>query len=336
MPLALDPDRQFDELHQKALIRYYIDAGAGGIAVGVHTTQFEIRDPKHGLFETVLKYCSETIDHWCNKTGQPILKIAGICGKTQQAMQEATFGAQTGYHAGMVSLSDLKNASIDELINHCRKIAEIIPVMGFYLQPAVGGRILPIDFWRKFGELDNILGIKIAPFNRYQTIDVIRGICDAGRVDDITLYTGNDDNIVLDLLSEYKFNNSFREGRIRIKGGLLGHWAVWTRKAVELLSSIQKLMESDDPIPTEILTLANQVTDSNAALFDTANNFKGCIPGIHEVLSRQGLIGSIACLNPDEKLSPGQSEEIDRIYNIYPHLNDDDFVRQNIDKWLKD
>ena len=336
MPLALGPDHRLDELHQKALIRYYIDAGAGGIAVGVHTTQFEIREPEHRLFEPVLKFASDAIDHWCEKTQSPILKIAGICGKTDQALKEAEFALETGYYVGMVSLGALGDEPIDELISHCKRISKIIPVMGFYLQPSVGGRILPYAFWKRFAELENIIGIKIAPFNRYQTLDVVRGICDAGREDDITLYTGNDDNIVLDLLSEYHFKTSNGEKRVRIKGGLLGHWAVWTRKAVELLNKIQVLLESNDPIPPEILILANQVTDSNAALFDTANNVKGCIPGIHEVLHRQGLMSSVACLNPEEILSPGQSEEIDRINNIYPHLNDDDFVSQHLEKWLKE
>jgi len=336
MPLALDPNRQFDTLHQKALIRYYIDAGVGGIAVGVHSTQFEIREPKYGLFKPVLTFCSEVINDWCERSNTHIIKVAGICGRTEQAEQEAGFAVEADYHAGMVSLGALKEDEVDDLISHCKRISEIIPVMGFYLQPAAGGRILPYDFWRRFAEIDNILAIKIAPFNRYQTLDVVRAICDAGREVDITLYTGNDDNIVPDLLTEYKFNTARGDKRVRIKGGLLGHWAVWTRKAVELVKEIQDILDSSSPIPCEMLTRSMQITDCNAALFDAANNFKGCIPGIHEVLYRQGLFSSNVCLNPLERLSPGQSEEIDRIYKTYPHLNDDDFVRHHIDKWLKE
>jgi len=335
MPLSLDANRQFDALHQKVLIRYYIDAGAGGIAVGVHSTQFEIRDPAYGLFETVLRFCSEAIDQWCDQNSRPVLKIAGICGKTEQALQEARFAVKAGYHAGMVSMGALKDAPVEVLIRHSRRISEIIPVMGFYLQPSVGGRILPYDFWKQFAELDNIIGIKIAPFNRYQTLDVVRGICDAGRENDIILYTGNDDHIVMDLLSEYHLGSTKGEKTVKIRGGLLGHWAVWTRKAVEMLNEIHHLVDSKQPIPHRMLTLANQVTDSNAAIFDTANNFRGCIPGIHEILHRQGLLSSVACLDPAEKLSPGQPEEIDRIARLYPHLNDDDFVRNHIDTWLK-
>jgi dihydrodipicolinate synthase/N-acetylneuraminate lyase len=334
MPLALNSSRKFDKLHQKALIRYYIDAGCGGIAVGVHTTQFEIRDPEHGFFEPVLEFCSDTIDQWCELTKSPVMKIAGICGKTDQAMKEARFAHETGYHAGMISLGALRDESINNLIAHCRQISEIIPVMGFYLQPAVGGRILPYYFWSRFAELDNIIGIKIAPFNRYQTLDVARAICDAGKEDEIILYTGNDDNIVMDLLSEYQFKTLKGIKKVRIKGGLLGHWAVWTKKAVELLKEIHELLDSQAPVPHELLTRAHQITDSNAALFDTANSFKGCIAGIHEVLFRQGLISSVVCLNPEQKLSPGQPEEIDRVCAMYPHLKDDDFVRTHIDKWL--
>ena len=334
LPLALDTNGKFDELHQRALIRYYMDAGVGGLAVGVHTTQFEIRDPKHGLFKPVLQYSSEVMNDWCSRHGNQVIKIAGICGKKEQAELEARIAVDAGYHAGLLSLGALANDSVDNLIGHCQSISEIIPIMGFYLQPAVGGRVLPYSFWRNFAEIEQVLAIKIAPFNRYQTLDVVRAICDADRENDITLYTGNDDNIVLDLLTEYKCNTATGQKKVRIKGGLLGHWAVWTRKAVELLKEIHLITESGLPVPPGLLTKAMEITDSNAAFFDAANSFAGCIPGIHEVLRRQGLLSSVLCLNPDEVLSPGQRGEIERVYLAYPHLNDDEFVAENLDVWL--
>ncbi|PCJ62949.1 MAG: dihydrodipicolinate synthase family protein [Planctomycetota bacterium] len=333
MPLALDENRKFDEAQQRILTRYYIDAGSGGIACGVHSTQFEIRDPEVGLFEPVLRVVSKTIDEYCEKINKKILKVSGVCGGTEQAIKEAEFAVATGYHASLLSLAALKDSSIDEIIEHCKKVAEVIPIIGFYLQPAVGGRVLPYEFWRKFVDIDNVLAIKMAPFNRYQTFDVVRAVCEAGKENEITLYTGNDDNIVIDLLSEYKIQTSNGEKRVRIKGGLLGHFCVWTKAAVELLQQIHEIVDSNNPIPPEILTLAIEVTDSNAALFDTANNFEGCIPGIHEILRRQGLMKGIWCLNPDEILSPGQSEELDRVCKSYPHLIDDDFIRDNLSKW---
>lgn len=334
-PLALDANRKLDERRQKALTRYYIDSGAGGIAVAVHTTQFEIRDSEHDLFRPVLEICSETADKYCESAGlEPIFKVAGICGKTKQAVSEAEFALDLGYHAGLLSLSAFAKSDIPEIVQHCRAVADVMPIFGFYLQPAVGGRVLPYEFWREFAEIDNVMGIKIAPFNRYQTLDVVRAVVDAGRCDDITLYTGNDDNIVIDLLSEFRVGSESAGKSIRIAGGLLGHWAVWTRKAVELLENCNALRSSSAPVGQDILTLAWQVTDSNAAFFDSANSFSGCIAGIHEVLRRQGLLEGIWCLNPNETISPGQSDEIDRVYRAYPHLNDDDFVAANIDKWL--
>ena len=334
-PLALDANRQFDEQHQKALTRYYIDAGVGGIAVGVHSTQFEIRDPEIGLFEPVLSLASRTIDTWCAKRGRQILKVAGVCGKTDQALYEANFAKDNGYHAALLSLAAIKDWSIDEMVEHCRRVADVMPVIGFYLQPAVGGRVLPYAFWRKFVEIENVLAIKMAPFNRYQTFDVVRAVCEAGRDNDITLYTGNDDNIVIDLLTEYKIATSRGEKTVRIRGGLLRHWCVWTRRAVELLDEIHAITQTNAPVPQELLTRAVQVTDTNAAFFDAANHFAGCIPGIHEVLRRQGLLAGTWCLNPHEVLSPGQKEEIDRVYSAYPHLNDDEFVSDNLVEWLK-
>ena len=333
MPLALNEKREFVVSRQQALARYYIDAGAGGIAVGVHSTQFEIRDSQVALFEKVLSTVAEAIDDWSIRIARPILKITGICGRTEQALKEAKFALSHGYHAGLLSLSAYQNDTVEEMLEHCRKVAEVIPVIGFYLQPAVGGRTLPYLFWREFAKIDNVIAIKMAPFNRYQTFDVIRAVADAGREREITLYTGNDDNIVVDLLTEYRLQTTQGEKQIRIKGGLLGHWCVWTHTAVKLLNQLHQIVESGR-IPADILSLAVQVTDSNAAFFDAANQFHGCIPGIHEVLRRQGLLEGTWCLNPDEVLSPGQSEEIDRVYRAYPHLNDDEFVGTNLARWF--
>ena len=335
-PLALDRDRKFDPQHQKALTKYYIDAGVGGIAIGVHSTQFEIRKPGIDLFEPVLSLAAKTIDSYGAANGKTVLKIAGVCGKTEQALKEASFTQDQGYHACLLSLSAMAQAEVPELINHCRKVAAVMPLIGFYLQPSVGGRILPFEFWREFAQIENILAIKMAPFNRYQTFDVVRAVCEAGREQEITLYTGNDDNILLDLLTEYKIETSSASKTVRIKGGLLGHWAVWTKKAVDLLAEVHALIAANTPIPAEMLSRAIQITDSNAAFFDPAHAFAGCIPGIHEVLRRQGLIAGTWCLNPREQLSPGQAEEIDRVYRAYPHLNDDAFVRANLAKWLED
>jgi dihydrodipicolinate synthase/N-acetylneuraminate lyase len=312
-PLALTAERKLDERRQRALTRYYLAAGAGGAAVGVHTTQFEIRDC--GLLAPVLELAMEEL------LRADSIRIAGIVGKTAQATEEAELAARLGYHAGLLSLGAMAAASVTELLEHARAVASVIPLFGFYLQPAVGGRVLPYEFWRAFAEIENVVAIKIAPFNRYQTIDVIRAVAESGR--EIALYTGNDDNILLDLLTPYRFG----ETTLRIAGGLLGHWAVWTRRAVELLEQRCNLNDS--------LTLAIEITDSNAAFFDAANGFRGCIAGIHEVLRRQGLLAGRWCLNPSEDLSPGQMEEIDRVYRAYPHLNDDEFVSQHLDEWLK-
>ena len=314
-PLALTAGRKLDERRQRALTRYYLDAGVGGVAVAVHTTQFAIRE--QGLLEPVLTLAREEMK------ADDVIAIAGICGPTKQAEREAALARDLGYDAGLLSLAALVNANTRKLIEHVEAIAEIIPVIGFYLQPAVGGRVLPYEFWRQFAEVQNVIGIKMAPFNRYQTIDVIRAVADSGR-DDITLYTGNDDNIVIDLLTPHHFNNRV----IRIKGGLLGHWAVWTRRAVELHNDLQTVTEAH-------LAKAIAVTDSNAAFFDAANGFHGCIAGLHEVLRRQGLLEGIWCLDPNEGLGPGQLEEINRVYAAYPELNDDAFVSENLHRWLE-
>lgn len=336
-PLALNKNRLLDEKHQKALTRYYIDAGAGGIAVGVHTTQFEIRNPRISLFKPVLTLASQTADEYLAKNKiKMIFKVAGVCGKTPQAVKEADFALQAGYHAVLLSLAAFKKDDTRTILAHCREIASIIPVVGFYLQPVVGGRILPYEFWLRFAEIENVIAIKIAPFNRYQTLDVVKAVCHTGREKDIALYTGNDDNIVIDLLTEYKIPTSAGEKSVRIVGGLLGHWAFWTKRAVELLNEIHQLIDKRQPVPPRMLTLAAQTTDANAAIFNAAGNFAGCIAGVHEVLRRQGLMAGTWCINPKEILSSQHKKRIDKICAAYPHFNDDDFVKQNLHKWLPD
>ncbi len=331
-PLAVTAERKLDERRQRALTRYYLASGAGGVAVGVHTTQFEIRDPAYGLYEPVLGLAAEVLDR---EAQADFIRIAGICGQTAQAVHEAETARSLGYHAGLLSLTAMGGASEDDLIAHCRAVADTIPVMGFYLQPAVGGLVLPFRFWRRFVELDGVVAIKVAAFNRYHTLDVLRALAESGRHDEITLYTGNDDNIVMDLLTEHTFLCGNTRRSVRFKGGLLGHWAVWTRGAVELLRACHGVSRSGEAIPRDLVTRSIEVTDCNAAFFDPAHDFAGCISGIHEVLRRQGLLEGTWCLNPDETLSPGQYEEIDRVYRAYPHLNDDDFVAEHLDDWLE-
>lgn len=332
-PLALDAQRHWDERRQRGLIRYYLDAGAGGIAVGVHTTQFAIRDPRHGLFQPVLALAAKEIDALGAGREEPIVKIAGVCGPSGQAVAEAEFARDRGYDAALLSLAALSQASEDQLIAHCRRIAEVLPLVGFYLQPSVGGRLLPYAFWRRFAEIENVVAIKIAPFNRYQTLDVVRAVVEAGR-DDIALYTGNDDNIVPDLLTPFSFERDGKRRERRIVGGLLGQWAVGTRQAVKLLAECRRIASSGEAIPAEMLRLGASLTDANAAIFDAANAFAGCIAGIHEVLRRQGLLAGTWCLDPHESLSPGQSREIDRVCAAYPELFDDAFVSENLHHWL--
>jgi dihydrodipicolinate synthase/N-acetylneuraminate lyase len=320
-PLALTRERRLDEERQRGLTRYYCQAGAGGIAIGVHTTQFEIRRPEHRLLEPVLKLARETLDECELKLPRPMVRVTGICGTTTQAVEEARLGRELGFHAGLLSLAALRSASDVELISHCRTVASEIPVFGFYLQPAVGGRVLSYEFWRQFVEIPNVVAIKVAAFNRYHTIEVLRALAESGRAGEIALYTGNDDNIVIDLLTRHEFITTSGPVRLGFAGGLLGHWAFWTRGAVRLLERC-KAARASDGVPAELLTLASQVTDCNAAVFDVANGFAGCIPGIHEMLRRQGLLENVHCLNPNETLSPGQRNEIDRIYRAYPHLSD--------------
>jgi len=327
-PLALTAERKLDARHQRALTRYYIDAGAGGLAVGVHTTQFAIRDA--GLFEPVLTLARETATEWANR---PVAMIAGIIGTTAQAVREADIAVGLGYHAGLLSLAAMGGVNEDALIAHCGAVAARIPLFGFYLQPAVGGIVLSAGFWRRFAALDNVIGIKIAPFNRYRTRDVVRGVVEAGAQDRVTLYTGNDDHIVLDLVTPHVVNVGGRDVTVRIRGGLLGHWSVWTKVAVELHARCRQASASG-AIDADLLALDSKVTDCNAAIFDVANNFHGVIAGCHEVLRRQGLLAGIWCLDPHEGLSPGQALEIDRVVKTYPELIDDGFVTANLSRWL--
>jgi len=331
-PLALTPEGALDERHQCALTRYYHAAGAGGLAVGVHTTQFEIRDV--GLLKPVLELAAETVQACDDVSSKQTVRIAGVCGETDQAVREAGLAADLGYHAGLLSLAALGDASLDELIAHCNEVAAVIPLIGFYLQPAVGGRMLPIEFWRRFAEIPNVIAIKAAPFNRYQTLDVVRGIAESSRAKEIALYTGNDDHILLDLLTEHAIPTENGIRQLGFAGGLLGHWACWTTRAVEHLE-LAKRYRASGATSAATLTLATQITESNAALFDPEHDFAGCIAGIHHVLHRQGLMASTRTLKPDETLSPGQAEAIDRIYRDYPHLTDDDFVAEHLDDWLR-
>jgi hypothetical protein len=323
-PLALNKHRRLNERRQRALTRYYLMAGAGGIAVGVHTTQFAIRNPKFCLLEPTLQLAMEEMRPY------DVVKIAGVCGELRQATTEAELAKDLGYDAVLLSLGALHDAPVSKLLSHIQAIASIIPVIGFYLQPAVGGRILGYVFWRKIVEVPNVVAVKIAPFNRYQTLDVVRAVVESGRAAEIALYTGNDDNIVIDLLTAFEFAGK----RARIVGGLLGHWAVWTRTAVLLLSEIK---QHQDAVPGALLTRAQQVTDANAAIFDPSHQFHGCIPGIHEVLRRDCLLEGRWCLDPDEELSPGQSDEIDRVYRAYPEmrLEDEKLISEHLDEWLR-
>jgi hypothetical protein len=327
-PLALNADRTLDTPHQRALTRYYIDAGAGGLAVGVHTTQFAIREV--GLYRPVLELAAETAASW---TRRPLALVAGLVGPTHQAIAEAQIARGIGYHAGLLSLAAMKSSSEDEIVAHCAAVAREIPLVGFYLQPAVGGVILSADFWRRFAEIDNVIAIKIAPFNRYRTLDVLRGVAAANALDRITLYTGNDDHILLDLALPFDLRDKGVTTRVHIRGGLLGHWSVWTASAIKQFELCRAARGSEN-LPADLLALDARVTDCNGAFFDVANNFHGCIAGCHEILRRQGLMQGIWCLDPDEGLSPGQMTEIDRVCREHADLADDAFVAANLQKWL--
>lgn len=327
-PLALTKDRRLDERRQRALSRYYLDAGAGGLAVGVHGTQFAIREA--GLYEPVLRLAAETAADW---TDRPVLLIAGIAGRGNQAVAEARAARRLGYHAGLLSLAAMADADEDALIDHCRRVADEIPLIGFYLQPAVGGIVLPVSFWRRFARIESVIGIKVAPFNRYRTLDVVRGVVEAGAETRISLYTGNDDHILLDLVTPYRMIRDGEDVCVRFRGGLLGQWGVWTQTAVRLLDRIHQAV-ADDRIDADLLALDSRLTDANQAIFDFVNGYKGCIPGCHEILRRQGLLDGTWCLDPDETMSPGQAADIDRVHAAYPELNDDAFVAENLDRWL--
>ncbi len=323
-PLALAADRRLDVRRQRALTRYYIDAGSGGLAVGVHTTQFAIRDV--GLYRPVLELAIDTARAW---TTRPLFLVAGVAGRTGQAVAEARVARELGYHAALVSLAAFHGAGEDEMLAHCRALADELPVIGFYLQPAVGGVLLSRAFWERFAAIENVIGIKVAPFHRYRTLDVVHGVAAADAQDRISLYTGNDDHIVLDLTVPFRTE----VGELRFVGGLLGHWSVWTRSAVQLLERCHAVRDRD-AVPADLLALDGAVTDCNAAFFDVANDFHGVIAGCHEVLRRQGLLEGRWCLDEAEDLSPGQAEEIDRVYRLYPELSDDAFVAANVARWL--
>jgi dihydrodipicolinate synthase/N-acetylneuraminate lyase len=327
-PLALNADRTLDARRQRALTRYYIDAGVGGLAVGVHTTQFAIRDV--GLYEPVLRNAAETARDW---TDRPLVLVAGLAGTTEQALAEARVAVSFDYHAGLLSLGAMREASTRDIVEHCRAIAKEIPLIGFYLQPAVGGRELGVDFWTAFAAIDNVVAIKVAPFNRYRTLDVFNGVVAAGAMESIALYTGNDDHIVLDLALAFDIRHHGKTHRLEFRGGLLGHWSVWTKSAVELFERC-RAAKAAGRIDQDLLALDARVTDCNAAFFDVANNFHGCIAGCHEVLRRQGLLEGIWCLDPQEGLSPGQAQEIDRVLREHTDLSDDAFVARNLHRWL--
>ncbi len=333
-PLALTANRKLDERRQRALSRYYLAAGAGGLAVGVHTTQFAIRKPGIDLYQPVLALAAEEVHRAEPNAARPVVLIAGICGTTDQAVQEAAISRDLGYHAGLLNVAALGDRDEATVVAHCRAVADVIPLFGFYLNPDIGGRLLPFSFWQKFCEIENVVAIKIAAFNRYRTLDVVRALAESGR-EDIALYTGNDDNIVNDLLTPYRLMSRSRLVERRFAGGLLGHWAAWTLRAVQLLDRCKVHATGDTPIPSELFALNVAVTDCNAALFDAANGFRGCLPGVHEALRRQGLLAGTWCLDPAEALSPGQAEEISRVCTSYPRLMDDEFVREHLDEWLR-
>jgi dihydrodipicolinate synthase/N-acetylneuraminate lyase len=334
-PLALTPQNKLDERCQRALTRYYLAAGAGGVAMGVHTTQFAIHDPKVGLYKPVLELAAQTASQ-AAASGQrkPPILVAGLVGNTSQAVREARLAVQLGYDLGLLSLTALRGKSIDELIDHAKQVADVIPIMGFYLQSTISHMVLPKEFWARLVEIPNVRAIKIAPFNRYQTLDVLEAVAESGRGNEIALYTGNDDNIIVDLLTSYVFRAQGHDVQFRIVGGLLGQWACWTKRAAENLETVHKIHKAGGPVPPEMLTLAAQLTLANKAIFDADNGFAGCIPGISYILKRQGLMSHVGALDPADRLSPGQAEQIDQIIRQYPHLTDDEFVRANLDAWL--
>lgn len=333
-PLALTEERRLDERRQRALTRYYLASGAGGLAVGVHTTQFAVRDPAHGLYEPLLRIAAEEAAAFEKRGGRRVVRIAGVIGATKQAVREAETARRAGYDAVLLGLGAMRGRSIGEMLDHCREVGRALPLFGFYLQTAAGGIRLPAEFWRGFFCIEDVAAVKVAPFDRYATLEVVRSLAESGRAEEIPLYTGNDDSIVQDLVTPFRFPVDGRRVEVRFRGGLLGHWAVWTKTAVRLLERIKETVRAGGALPADMLSLAAEVTDCNAAFFDAAHGYAGCIAGIHEVLRRQGLLRGRWCLDPKEDLSRGQSEEIDRVIRSYPHLADDSFVAEHLSSWL--
>lgn len=327
-PLALDENRRLDGRRQRALSRYYLEAGANGLAVGVHTTQFGIRSA--GLFPDVLRLSADVAAEYAER--EPVL-IAGVIGDTAQAIAEAELAIASGYHAVLLNVAAWRDADESDVLAHCRAVAEVAPLIGFALLPEVGGFHLSYDFWREFAEIPQVVAIKMAPFNRYRTLDIVRGVVHARAETRISLFTGNDDHIVLDLLAPFDVPRDGEIVRVHVRGGLLGHWSVWTRRAVEQFGWLRSAV-SADVIPADALALDSRVTDANGAIYDALNDFAGCIPGCMEVLRRQGLLEGVWCLDPAEQLSAGQLAEIDRVYAQHPDLSDDDFVTSHLSRWL--
>ncbi|MFI0423474.1 dihydrodipicolinate synthase family protein [Spongiactinospora sp. 9N601] len=320
-PLALTGGRALDERRQRALTRYYLAAGAGGAAVAVHTTQFAIREA--GLLRPVLEISAEVV---AKEAGRPFVLVAGACGGTAQAVAEAELAASLGYHAVLLSPA-LPGATEPELLERAKAVGEVLPVIGFYLQEAVGGRRLSPAFWRELSGQESVVAIKTAPFDRYRTVDVARAVAESGRAGDLALYTGNDDNILGDLLTSF--------AGVHVVGGLLGQWAVWTHAAVLMFEEVRRARAGDEAALRSLLARAADLTDANGAVFDVAGGFRGCIAGVHEVLRGQGLLAGTWCLDPEETLSPGQAQEIARVRAAYRWLVDDDFVAAHLDDWLR-
>ena len=322
IPLALTENRKLDEKYQRRMIRYYLEAGSGGVAAAVHSTQFEIRDPQHNLFEPVLELVSDEIGKYEAQTGKTIIRIAGACGEAPQACREAETAKRLGFDAILLSPGGLGHLTEEQLLERTRAVAEIMPVIGFYLQEAVGGRKLSREYWRELADIPNVVAIKCACFDRYRTEDLVKGVMESSRWEEVALYTGNDDHIVMDLLTPFAHN-----GRKKFfVGGLLGQWSVWTNRAVEIFSAC-KDCRNTGTIDIGLLTVAEHLTEANGAVFDVAHKFAGCIPGMHYVLMKQGLMRGLWCLNPEEVLSEGQAEEIDRLWAAYPEIADDEFVK---------
>lgn len=329
-PLALTAERRLDERRQRALTRYYLAAGAGGIAIAVHTTQFEIHEPERGLLEPVLALTADVLDR---EADRDLARIAGVVGPTAQAVAEAELAAGLGYDAVLLS-PRLAGATEDLLIERARAVGEVLPVIGFYLQEAIGGPVLSRAFWRRFADLPAVVAVKAAPFDRYRTIELVRGVGESDRASDVALYTGNDDAIIADLTAVHRVQTASGVRELRFRGGLLGQWAVGTRAATGVLDLAARARTGDGAAALELADLAADLTDLNAAVFDPGNGFAGVIAGVHEVLRQQGLLEGIWCLDPEETLSPGQAAEIERVRVAYPRLSDDAFIAEHRDAWL--